>query len=285
MPFVGSDQVIEDAIRDGELNGGTDRWKQVSAGAKHFMLSLLEMDPEQRLTAEAALKHPWLKRHVEAAGSGPTGQIDPGVKQALCSFSQASKFRRCCSNMLAWSLSNDERAKVREHFLRMDKNMQGTITLGELREAITETLQGSDEEVRHVFEALDFNHTDQVNFSEFLAAMVSTQIDLHDDLMNSAFQKFDTDGSGFITAENLREVLGDRFEGNSVAELIREADILKDDRISYPEFVAFLRGVPLRECRGMTVRSPSGGSSTGLRSPSKAEVCSWDGLRRLAICA
>merc|ERR1711971_1074319 len=65
------------------------------------------------------------------------------------------------------------------------------------------------------------------------------------DLLKTTFKKFDTDNSGFITVENLREVLGDTFDGAKVNELLAEGDILKDGRISFAEFVAYLRGTPL----------------------------------------
>lgn len=38
--------------------------------------------------------------------------------------------------------------------------------------------------------------------------------------------RLDTDGSGYITAENLREVMGDDYDASRVEAMIREADIL-----------------------------------------------------------
>merc|ERR1712150_106951 len=55
----------------------------------------------------------------------------------------------------------------------------------------------------------------------------------------------DTDRSGYITVDNLRCVLGEEFDGVKVEQLIDEADLLQDGRVSYPEFVAYLRGDPL----------------------------------------
>jgi len=98
-----------------------------------------------------------------------------------------------------------------------------------------------------IFEALDSNNDEEIHYSDFLAAMVNTQIAMHDDLLRTAFKKFDTDRSGHITVKNLKEVLGATFEGKSVKELLTEADQLKDNRISYAEFVSYLRGHPLEK--------------------------------------
>merc|ERR1719277_1670140 len=124
--------------------------------------------------------------------------------------------------MLAWSLSNEERAKVRDYFVAMDTTQQGTITLKELQHVMVDKFQISDEETRKIFEALDSNHDDEIHYTDFLAAMVSTRLALHDDLLQSAFNKFDTDNSGYITPANLREVLGDTFEDEKVDKLIAE---------------------------------------------------------------
>merc|ERR1712045_238217 len=106
--------------------------------------------------------------------------------------------------MMAWSLSNEERAQVRDYFEAMDKNHHGTITLQELRQVMHDKFEISDEETNQVFEAMDSNHDDTIHYSEFLAAMMTTRISVHSDLLRSAFRRFDTDSSGYITVENLR---------------------------------------------------------------------------------
>merc|ERR1711865_1011256 len=60
-----------------------------------------------------------------------------------------------------------------------------------------------------------------------------------------AFNKFDCDNSGFITAQNMREVLGETHEGEEVEALMKEADLTKDGKISYQEFVAYIKGQPM----------------------------------------
>merc|ERR1719446_1874417 len=122
--------------------------------------------------------------------------------------------------MMAWSLSNDERAKVRQYFVAMDSGNSGTITLTELREVLVNKFHINDEETERIFAALDSNNDDEIHYSDFLAAMVSKRISLHDDLLRSTFTKFDTDNSGYITVENLRDLFGNTFEGETVEKLM-----------------------------------------------------------------
>jgi len=241
MPFSGSEQVQKAKISAGEYTLKKERWSTVSEEALGFVQALLQVNPDKRLTAEQALEHPWIRqRHAQVQMD-----IDSSIVEGLRQFGQASKFRRCCMEMMAWSLSNEERAKVREYFVSMDKNKQGTITLLELKQVMMDKFHISDAETKQVFEALDTNQDDTIHYSDFLAAMLNTRIAMHDDLLRSAFRRFDTDSSGFITVDNLRQVLGDTFEGEQVETLLSEADMLKDNRISYAEFVAYLRGTPL----------------------------------------
>ncbi|KAG2493171.1 hypothetical protein HYH03_008593 [Edaphochlamys debaryana] len=58
--------------------------------------------------------------------------------------------------------------------------------------------------------------------------------------LEAAFAHFDADGSGYITADELRAALAEHHpqgKGPDVEELIRHADVDSDGRISYPEFI------------------------------------------------
>jgi len=249
-----------------------ERWKTVSRDATDFTKALLQVDPERRLSTQLALEHPWI---VSRHSKSQKVEVDEGVVSALRKFGSASKFRRCCMEMMAWSLSNEERAKVREYFISMDESKQGTITLAELKQVLEHKFHIPDNETRAIFAAMDSNHDEEIHYSDFLAAMVSTRIALHDDLLRSAFSKFDTDSSGYITVDNLRQVLGDSFEGEEVEKLVAEADALKDGRISYAEFVSYLREEPLELHQNATakiidVQLAKGGESASARTKGDA---------------
>mmetsp|Transcript_103349 Transcript_103349/g.308749 ORF Transcript_103349/g.308749 Transcript_103349/m.308749 type:complete len:193 (-) Transcript_103349:47-625(-) len=125
----------------------------------------------------------------------------------------------------------------------MDQNKHGTIALWELKDALQGKFCIPDEETQKIFDALDFDRDAEVQYSDFLAAMLNSSVVLHDGLLQNAFNRFDTDHSGAITADDVRWVLGgDAFDGEKVEKLIGEADHAHPGRITYPEFVAYLRG-------------------------------------------
>jgi len=242
MPFSGSESVRTKDIRGGKLCIKPEKWETVSKQAMNFVLCLMRVNPDKRLSAQQALEHEWISTRHEQKGHA---EVDLSVVTAFRSFAHASRFRRCCMEMMAWSLSNEERSQVREYFLELDQNHHGTISISELKTVLEDKFHIHDKEVQEISRTLDTNHDGEIHYSDFLAAMLSTRIRLHDDLLPSTFKRFDTDNSGYITSDNLKEVLGDAFEGEEVGKLVAEADQLQDGRISYVEFVAFVKGEKL----------------------------------------
>lgn len=242
MPFSGSEQNQRRAIEGGKYSWRHERWVNVSAEAIQLVKALLDTNPTLRPTAEQALQHRWLLDNKDKGRDSAKGEVDQEAINALADFAKASKFRRACMSVMAWSLTNEERSKVREIFMSMDENKKGTITLKELKKVLTEDFKIADEDAQGIFLALDTAQNEEIHYSEFLAAMVSTRIAMHDDLMKDTFSRFDVDNSGYITVENLREVLGESFNGAEVEKLLQEADLTKDGRISYAEFLEYLKG-------------------------------------------
>merc|ERR1712176_1614395 len=126
----------------------------------------------------------------------------------------------------------------------MDANKHGTITLGELKSVLQTHYAITDDETLSIFNALDSNNDEEIHYSDFLAAMVNTRIQLHDDLITQAFKKFDVDNSGYITKENLTEIMAGSNDLEQVEKFIAEADLVKDGRISLDEFKTYMRGDP-----------------------------------------
>ena len=54
---------LNSRIRKGEINLECGGWWLISKAAKELTAGLIQADPLQRLTATAALNHPWVKAH------------------------------------------------------------------------------------------------------------------------------------------------------------------------------------------------------------------------------
>lgn len=240
MPFRGNEVEVHNAIIAGRFRIKAGPWSRVSQTGRRFIETLLETDHEKRPSAEVALQHPWLVQ--QWISETEEDLVDESIVNSLREYAKASRFRKACMSMMAWSLTNEERKQVRAAFVAMDTHKTGTLSLFELKTVLQEKISVSDDEVKEIFDALDSNdHDDQVNYSDFLAAMMASRIALHDDMLLDTFKRFDLDNSGFINVDNVREILGGCLSLEETEEIMREADVSRDGQISWEEFVQYMQ--------------------------------------------
>jgi len=241
MPFHGTEEVQICNIKMGSFHRRRNVWLKLSLQARDFLEKLLTVDPTKRLNAEEALMHKFVQDREANRRTDVSSCIDDSIVSALLTFREVSQFRRACLAVMAWSLTNEERSEVRDAFLEMDNNNRGTITLAELKTVLTSKYAITDDQIRNTFDALDTGGNEEIHYTEFLAAMVSTRIAMHDDLLAATFRRFDIDRSGFISRQNLATVLGESFDGTTVNSLLEEADADKDGLISYEKFIHYMK--------------------------------------------
>jgi len=238
MPFSGSESHQMEMIRTGKCTFRKESWQRVSKEASEFVGKLLIVDVAKRLSADEALKETWIAKREQME---TPDKLDMETINSLASFAQASVFRRACMSVMAWSLTADDRAQVRNAFLELDTSNTGVVTLGEFKKVMQDRFHVEDAAVMQAFQALDVTHTEEIHYSDFLAAMVASRIQVHDDVLAQTFRRFDTDNSGSITVSNLKEVLGESFDGVEIEKLMAEADITHDGKISYQEFIQYMK--------------------------------------------
>jgi calcium-dependent protein kinase len=92
---------------------------------------------------------------------------------------------------------------------------------------------------------LDTNNNGYIDYTEFLAGCMKSKIYLREDYLKMTFAYFDKDKSGFITREELRNVLksedGFNIPDKEIEKLIKEVDFNQDEKIDYTEFLAMMK--------------------------------------------
>lgn len=241
MPFAGSEVRQMDLIRQGKYTVKKDKWNNVSRDGQEFVKQCLAKDPQMRLSADEALKHTWVANR-QSLQDVTEPVLNREMADALCNFSKANTFRRKCLSMMAWSLTAEEQAEVRDAFVELDADNTGTIKIWEFKQVLEERFKISDQEVAAAFKALDQNNDDLIHYSDFLAAVVPARIKSHEALLKQTFARFDTDNTGFISEDNLKQVLGDTCTRKEIKQIIKQADKAKDGKISYQEWLEYLQG-------------------------------------------
>lgn len=81
----------------------------------------------------------------------------------------------------------------------------------EFRSGIYKVNKKIEGELEAVFNKIDADKNGSINYTEFIAATMSQKMYLKEEKIYQAFKLFDKNGDGFITADEIKEVLGRKF--------------------------------------------------------------------------
>ncbi|EZG72286.1 calmodulin [Gregarina niphandrodes] len=143
------------------------------------------------------------------------------------------------------SLTEDQIAEFREAFTLFDTDGDGNISTKELGTVMRSVGQNPTEaDLQEMVAEVDENRTGVIRFKDFLNLMVRKmrETDTEEELIE-AFQVFDREGNGLITAQELRHVLtqlGEKLSPEEADLMISEADVDGDGQINYEEFVKMM---------------------------------------------
>ena len=122
----------------------------------------------------------------------------------------------------------------------MDKNGDGKLSKDELLEEYTKMMGEADarEEVERIMKEVDSDNNGFIDYSEFLKGSIDSSKILSVDNLKLAFQMFDQDGSGTISAAELKKVIAGSGLSDSKIwnDIIVEVDVNGDGEIDMEEF-------------------------------------------------
>ncbi|CDW81524.1 protein kinase domain containing protein [Stylonychia lemnae] len=242
VPFPGEShkEIIENVLM-GEFTFNHDTFKSVSPLAKDLIARLLVKDVSQRYSAADAYNHPMIQNIENNLETG----IAPEAFENMKRFIDAANLKKATLIYLAAKLPERDFEELRKLFIQVDSNGDGRITLDEFVQAlINYGINYTPEETWDLMNKLDTNFNGFVDYTEFLAGCMKSKIYLKEDYLRIAFSYFDKDGSGAITIDELKLVLGAGGIGipdYEIEKLMQEADINRDNQIDYSEFLEMMK--------------------------------------------
>jgi calcium-dependent protein kinase len=227
------------------------QFKYVSKESIRFIETLLHPDYTTRIHAKEALDHPWVKggkAQQQLASNALLSQVASTEEshRALTNLKQVtsqSTLRHTGSVAVAFGMQPRAAAEMRALFQTFDADASGTLSLAEFILAMNHLApELSKQDIEYLFDIIDIDKDAGISYTEFLAATLNPRdIDVGD--LNKAFKLMDTDGNGYITFDELINMLNVRpdtddgalqpdFE-DRVREMIRQCDRDNDGVISY----------------------------------------------------
>ncbi|XP_019168314.1 PREDICTED: calcium-dependent protein kinase 24 [Ipomoea nil] len=236
-----TEEGIAHAIVRGDIDFKRDPWPKISEDAKDLVKGMLDANPYSRMTIEEVLAHKWIQ-NAETVPNVPLGE---GVTTRIKQFTLMNKFKKRVLMVVAENLSQDQVESIKEMFHMMDTDKNGNLSFEELKDGLSMMGQPvADHDVQLLMDAADVDGNGMLNCEEFITLAVHLTNLSNDDNLHKAFLIFDKDNSGYIEFEELRDYLLEIDDDNKndqvVQEIIFDADLDKDGRISFPEFKAMM---------------------------------------------
>jgi calcium-dependent protein kinase len=246
-PFEGANEDdLFHKVMSEDISFDKPAFAAVSEEAKDFMRYVLTRDVSQRPSPSAALEHPWLAQ-LDKAARLPVELRDTSV-DSLLKFADQPHLRRAALVLMGGGASNKIFRDAQGAFLDLDLTGSGTISLQSFEKHLLERDPDIDQiEIRQTFSKLDVHKNGEIHYSEFLGAYHEIALSESEDAIRRAFTMFDSDKSGFITKENLKEV----FTG----QLSKEKELVAFERMLHEAGCSDSRGMNLEDFARM-VKNP-----------------------------
>jgi len=238
-PFNGeTDNEILAKIKSGKFSFPEEEWNVVSFEAKDLIKNLLEFDPKKRFSASQALSHNWVSENNKKV-------IDNSLtKRALTNMKKFHADRKLQQASLTYIvnhlMSKEDKNEMMEIFTSFDKNGDGVLTRDEIYDGYKNILGEVEatKEVDRIMKEADLDKSGAIDYNEFLIACSNRQKLLNKEKLEATFKMFDKDGSGSISANEIKDVLGNALGGDQklLDQIVSEVDDNGDKEISLKEF-------------------------------------------------
>ena len=174
-------------------------WKNVSETAKNLITKMLTYDPESRISASEAFKHPWFEGKDFAT-------LTPDISQELINninhfyvyifvLQSSDKLQQAAMMFIASQLMRrQEKENLTKIFMALDKNGDGSLTREELLEGYTKLYKNKERarnEVESLMAIADVDNNGLIDYSEFLLATANRKEIVSKVNVKQAFDLFD----------------------------------------------------------------------------------------------
>jgi calcium-dependent protein kinase len=250
-PFYGEkDAEILAKVRKGAFDFPTEEEDGIafSPDAQDICRKMLTLDDKKRPPAKELLEHPWMVNMSDKSNA----EVSPKVISNFKAFHSTQRFKKLALTAIATQLNEKEIKTLKQTFMTLDVNGDGTLTLDEIKTGCQQHQIALPANFDSVFRSIDSDNSGCIDYTEFIAATMENSFQYREDLCWAAFRVFDIDGDGKITCQELAAALKTSKDLSTAAgdakikEIISEFDKNGDGCIDFSEFVGMMRDTKLQ---------------------------------------
>lgn len=173
--FCGDDdQEILRLVIKGKFDFDGEEWEDISKEAKDLIKKMI-CKPERRLSAQEVIEHKWVKQMTaEDAKQAKKDLAQIKNVHGLKKTQHYTKMQQAAMTAIAVQAGPDDIKQLKEIFLAIDKNGDGSLTFDEIEEGLRKL---KIEDWEHILENLKDADTDKsgtVDYTEFIAATLDS---------------------------------------------------------------------------------------------------------------
>ena len=200
----------------------------------------LEKDPSKRLSTQQCLEHPWITKYFVKNNSH---LINNQTISTLKDFSKKTALQKEIYFFIAKISSEKEILELKRLFNELDVDNSGILTISEINQAFSQI--GIDKnDLQMIWDGLDFHKDGQINYTEFLAAMVSSYKFEKEEKIWSVFCYFkeNNPNDDYISVESLLKSAKALNLSLDEKEIRKNFDKLEDKRLNFEDFKKIILG-------------------------------------------
>ena len=200
----------------------------------------LEKDPSKRISTQQCLEHPWITKYFVKNNSH---LINNQTISTLKDFSKKTALQKEIYFFIAKISSEKEILELKRLFNELDVDNSGILTISEINQAFSQI--GIDKnDLQMIWDGLDFHKDGKINYTEFLAAMVSSYTFEKEEKIWSVFCYFkeNNPNDDYISVESLLKSAKALNLTLDEKEIRKNFDKLEDKRLNFEDFKKIILG-------------------------------------------
>ena len=214
---------------------------ECSIEAKDFIKRCLAKTLNHRYNTQQCLVHPWIKKYSE---NNDTKTINSDAKTILLEFAKKTALQKEIYYFIAKVSKESDLTDLKNFFTQLDKSNNCILYKDYIEYGFKEIgIKLTEEELKIVWGALDFHKDGKINYSEFLAAMISSNNIENEKKLLSVFNivKENNKNKNYITYDSMSKAakaLNLNIDENELKQCFKQFD----EEIKFEEFKKIILG-------------------------------------------